>query len=304
MNKHIIINLLGVFTGVLLAIFDDKTGLGLAHNIIIPIIIVILFELFFLYEFITNEVLKTTDELNNMMLFNKINDEETKKRIIEISELIIKLEKKQELQAKKSIFNLFFKRINESLDECKESLTQMQTGKAPINKKNQNYWKDGVMKHVEKSIWTTNIPDHLNSFGRSNMPELIAVQKEAIKKGIIITRVFVINEPNILENMENLKSVMKEQVDIGIFVKVLEYSDLKDISRREKYGREIGFDFMILDDRLLYLTYVESDPMSEVNLTELVNDKKLLSDAKRFQETISKRAKSFEEWDKLLNKNE
>lgn len=321
MNHHIVINFLGVFFGIILAIIDAKTkaGLGLAHNIIIPILFVILFELFFLYEFISNKIMKssehisnkivkTTNEVNNLILFNKIENEDIKQHILDISKSVIELEEKQLTQAKKKIYGLYFHRINENLEECKENLHQMnKNGKAPINKKNQNYWKDGVLQNVEESVWTTNIPDHRNSFGRTNKKELIAAQKNAINRGIKITRVFVIDKP-VLENeepedMENLKVVMQKQLEIGINVQVLPYSDIEDINSREKYARDIGYDFMILDDRLLYLTYVEGNAQSPVNLTELVNDEKLLRDAKAFRDTISKRAKSFKEWEKSLTES-
>ncbi|CAA6824471.1 MAG: Unknown protein [uncultured Sulfurovum sp.] len=306
MNKHIMVTLLGLFLGIVLTYFENKTGLTLPDNIIISILIIMLLELLFLSSSISEHSKEIKNVLHDTIVFNKIENPKVKAKIIEISQLILKLDDKRKEQDQDEIFDLFYGRTPDYLHECSVNLEAMlNNGIAAVEKKTKNYWKDYVIKGVKKSLWTTNIPEHQKSYGRTNNPELLDAQNKAIQNNIQITRVFIINKPRVSEKMDNLKDTMKAQHDIGIDVKVLEYKSLEEIYESGKYSVEIGLDFMILDERILYITSIESknNPQSEVNLTELINHNELLKEAKSFQEIINIRAKPFEEWEKSLIEN-
>jgi len=306
MNKHIMVTLLGLFLGIILTYFEKKTGLSLPDNIIISILIIMLLVLLFLSSSISEHSKEIKNVLHDTIVFNKIENPKVKAKIIEISQLILKLDDKRKQQDQEEIFDLFYGRIPDYLHECSVNLeTMLNNGIASVEKKTKNYWKDYVIKGVKKSLWTTNIPEHQKSYGRTNNPELLDAQNKAIQNNIQITRVFIINKPRVSEKMDKLKDTMKAQHDIGIDVKVLEYKSLEEIYESGKYSIEIGLDFMIVDEKILYITSIESknNPQSEVNLTELINHNGLLKEAKSFQEIINIRAKPFEEWEKSLTEN-
>lgn len=164
---------------------------------------------------------------------------------------------------------VFYKEIRFELDSCKKNIDRINKGSVGIyQEKVRNFWRDKIMRRIQISLWTTNISPFEGSFGRTNNPDLIKAQAEAIKqRNVKITRVFIY-DPRGSEDFNLLKELMKAQINIGIEVRAIPIRVFKEI--KGYFPTPIhSEDFMILDNKWLYLTNTDEE---RVTSTELIGD--------------------------------
>ena len=119
------------------------------------------------------------------------------------------------------------------------------------------FWKS-IMSTVKKSINTTNLVSP-STFGSSLSDNLLMMQRDAIKRGVAITRIFVYpssedeNEDD--EQLAQLKSYMSTQLAFEINVRVITRDVFNNAIKADGY--KTSEDFMIVDDRFIYETHYD-----------------------------------------------
>jgi hypothetical protein len=117
------------------------------------------------------------------------------------------------------------------------------------------FYYEVIMPNVTTSMWTTNLAQFGGNFGRRRDPELLRAQGEAVRDGVQMTRVFVYHKKD--EGLAKLRELMRQQVEQGVMVRVIEEHDFNERAHlaKEKFDT---MDFMILDDKYLYLTIMDA----------------------------------------------
>lgn len=122
--------------------------------------------------------------------------------------------------------------------------------------RSREFWREWIMEYTRESIWTTNVK---GTNGRSKSRDLLSRQEALLndpRKNVSITRVFIF-DPNDEPDMNDVRHVMKEQLQIGIVVRSM---TLEQFGWRVNAARvaDVGSpDFMIIDDEYLYVTLTQ-----------------------------------------------
>jgi hypothetical protein len=123
----------------------------------------------------------------------------------------------------------------------------------------REFWKKSIMKKVNKSVWTTNVS---TTFGRMPDADLLGAQGRAISsRGIEISRLFVY-DPEDVNECKNLSTLMRLQILHGI--RVFAIAENRFVYMQGDLAETIGCpDFMLLDDRYVYLTHIDPERSRE-----------------------------------------
>jgi len=123
----------------------------------------------------------------------------------------------------------------------------------------KDFWREQIMGHTEQSLWTTNLP---GTFGRKTDPELLQAQRQAIGNGLKITRLFVY-DPEDARDCREVRDAAQRQLEAGVEVWCMREGAFNWYET--DLHTEIGDrDFMILDDRYVYVTQTRRYGVSRV----------------------------------------
>lgn len=153
----------------------------------------------------------------------------------------------------------------------------------------KRFWNKHIMSKVEKSIWTTNLP---GTHGRRPNKAFLRTQKAAIKRGATVTRVFVFR-PGDTADMRELKRVIPQQKKAGVDIWVISEEKF-DEALNEAPDRQPYRDFMIIDERFVYITDVDDDTHF-ISRIRLDAEKRVLTVAQEAQNEVMHSAKEIDE---------
>ncbi len=162
----------------------------------------------------------------------------------------------------------------ENLVELSTRLNRIARGEIPMTspEDGRNFWKNVIMEQAA-SVKATNIASFGANFGRRSDSVLLDAQRKAIGSGVSITRVFICRlrgGEGTSKEHTHLRSLMEEQIEAGIKVYVISEEEFYT-RKRGLVDRIGGSDFMILDEKYLYLTKYD-DSGSEITGTEFLKD--------------------------------
>jgi hypothetical protein len=151
------------------------------------------------------------------------------------------------------------------------------------------FWKS-IMSTVKKSINTTNLVS-LSTFGSSLSDNLLMMQRDAIKRGVAITRIFVYQSPedDDDEQLALLKSYMATQLAFEINVRAIKRNVFDNAIQADGY--KTNEDFMIVDERFIYETHY--DATDGVYRNFLCKDEQDIVRKKKVWETIKATSKQI-----------
>lgn len=124
-----------------------------------------------------------------------------------------------------------------------------------------------VLGESQSEIWTTNVA---GTFGRQPNEEILQTQRAAIERGVRIRRTFVVPNMNTILRLVKasqseeerrllaLAAVMQRQKEIGVDVRIIGEAALAQViqENRVHFADVASNDFMIIDDKFAYITYV------------------------------------------------
>jgi hypothetical protein len=185
------------------------------------------------------------------------------------------------------------------IKETRQHLDEIDGGRVPVRDRStvRDFWLNSVFGRARSSIWTTNFAELGENMGNTATTSNLAGQRDAIKRGVNVTRLFVYNPDMKEEEAERRRSVMREQLAIGITILVVSEAEFKLADEDCDAVRRIGSkDFMIIDGKHLYIT----TPGKEAIQAELISGQRYparLKSAKQLQADLLGRA------DQLNNAN-
>lgn len=165
--------------------------------------------------------------------------------------------------------------VTELISYIKKTKKNISNGIVEINEEGvPNFWVKTV-RSFELSYWATSYVE-MKIWDVGTIERANEIQKEQIKKGKTIRRVFIIENH---KELEIIKRIMQEQHLIGIKTKYVFISQLQKISSIQKYYSKLqSYDFAIADNR--YLTIILLDKTRRIRGAKFINDLVMLDIAK------------------------
>lgn len=141
------------------------------------------------------------------------------------------------------------------LEKTQTSLEKLARQQLPdgFTSTNQGFWTTELWQRAAVSVWTTNVATVGQSFGRNLNPQTIAAQGAAVKRGVSITRVFVLEPDETPESFAELRRIMEAQINVGIRVFVISRTRF-DLAKGDVDQCLGSDDFMLVDDQFIYVT--------------------------------------------------
>ncbi|MFA7240774.1 MAG: hypothetical protein WC091_11725 [Sulfuricellaceae bacterium] len=197
-----------------------------------------------------------------------------------------------------SVKSMQYHFIENRLTNVLRDLKGLKTGVLPVYRDLvMDFWRRHIMGRIEKSMRTTNVAPTEGSYGRRLSPLLLFAQGKAInRRGVAMTRVFSYSLDEIIDPdlSKSLLDLMTVQKMIGVNVSAIFEENFKKFEETklsilfEKHGhlkKELkltsdtldktlsyhlpGCDYMILDEKAVYLTRYKNNAVFS---TELITE--------------------------------
>jgi hypothetical protein len=185
---------------------------------------------------------------------------------------------------KGSWFNLFRFRAETAVTDCYDTLHSLAEGYMTFGARSPFAFGDEGITDAENSLKAVTTNPH---YWRS-LPAKTYLQKHsiAIKRGVKITRIFIVQ----LENLSEIQDVIEEQENIGVDVYL---ADVKDLPR------EMQEIYIIMDDKLV--TQAEFTPDGTIKSWRMFLGPREVEAVVRKFEVIMRRSRKLEYFLKLTN---
>lgn len=143
----------------------------------------------------------------------------------------------------------------ETLENTDSALENLKNRRLPdgFSAMDNGFWTSELWSRASKFIWTTNVSGVGQSFGRKLNPSAIASQGEAVRRGVSVTRVFVLEDFETSESRIELRKIIEAQIKAKITVYVINRAafDIAKGNIEDALGSE---DFMVVDHQFVYVT--------------------------------------------------
>lgn len=150
-------------------------------------------------------------------------------------------------------------------------LQEITSGRLPVRNRApvRSFWHHSVFGRAAESVWTTNVGKPGATIGGTRDPQLLAAQEAAQKRGVSITRLFVFDPDMTAAEAEERRRVMHSQIEANIRVLVMPEWEFRNKANAENATMRIGSDdFMIVDERFVYLTFPDESDAIEAALLD------------------------------------
>lgn len=161
---------------------------------------------------------------------------------------------------------LYFKRTSKNI---KNGIVDILTEDVP------NLWIRSL-RNFEYSMWATSFISLKHGWDRGFTLRGYEIQRDQIRKGKAIRRIFVVEDEKELEYIDR---IMHEQSEIGIHTKYIYLKELVEIPSVQTFFSILqSYDFAIYDNR--YLSVIFLDQRRNFKGAKLINNLEMLDAAK------------------------
>ena len=185
---------------------------------------------------------------------------------------------------------------NEILKDCKTKLRDLDRGHMDLE--SEEVFDKAIMRmrDVKKSVHTTHLaitPDLVYEWRKEKNKKYYEANKEAVKRGVEIHRIFILDKKNIIDENNNIidkemiKILEKQSKDIKVYI--LEKEEIP-----EKMLKDILVeDFAIFDTSVVHIQYS--------NLGRIIKNKKIIQDyGKKFSMLLNP-SKPFDKYQDIID---
>ena len=142
-------------------------------------------------------------------------------------------------------------------------------------KATRGFYLRGVLGVAKAELWTTNFGHPGHTMGSAHEGELLEAHERACGRDVKITRVFVYPEAMDAEEVAERRAVMAAQISVGVTVYVIGAMKFHKAAKGRRLKLEVETDdFMLVDNKLLYLTY-QTDEQSMDRTTDVASESEL-----------------------------
>jgi cellulose biosynthesis protein BcsQ len=150
---------------------------------------------------------------------------------------------------------IWWEYARETLQKTENDLEKLKNRELPdgFSSMDGAFWSTELWIRASNYIWTTNVAGVGQSFGRRLDLPAITRQGETVKRGVPVTRVFVLEDYEEDESRITLQNIIEAQFKAGISVHVIQRWKFDEIKSdvEDTLGSD---DFMIVDDQFIYVT--------------------------------------------------
>ena len=187
-------------------------------------------------------------------------------------------------------------RGNKIVKDCKHKLADLQRG--IIELKNEEVFDIAIkrMKDVKKTVKATHLalkPDQGHKWKKESQKKYYEANKEAIKRGVKIQRIFIFDKEYILnKNYEiidrEMLEILEEQNKDGINVLLLDKDEIPEDIKQNV----LAADFAIFDDSLVQTHYY--------NIGKIIKNSKKFKDYEEYISLLCNPSKLFRQEQDLI----
>ncbi len=175
----------------------------------------------------------------------------------------------------------YFLRMSQLLVKNLESSGKNSHVEARISFTRQ-LWQLCVAK-AAKTMHATNLV-HAQWTNASSNQSALDAQAEAIKRGVEIQRIYIINQKVPQFVIDQLRNLVHQQLSIGVQIGIANRGSADTSMDVMSIGTK---DFIIFDDQIVYATHIDEHPIKPApNTVKIHGSQKILQVAKNGWETI------------------
>lgn len=190
------------------------------------------------------------------------------------------------------IYKIFRNQTFQYLSDCESNVKNASLGVIRIQKEMSNVFWIEIINNIQRSYKTTNIINEFSdSFGQKKEKAFLDAQKKMCEKigSNNVKRIFIYETE---QQIENRKTLLKKQQEIGVYVKTLSLDNYNQLGQ-EHWSSIIGCsDFAIIDDEFVYITVVD-DTTKKSAFVQLTNEQVKLDAAKKLFKLIDDNCEKY-----------